>query len=326
MDIISEYDFGVQRKLLRKQRNLVDFLLKRLCKHLCRPELTDNHSTCFQPDFVIEMKAFASFNVYLPITLGQEAAVYIHKHSPCNVLIQTMGAVSELVKDFTNEEGFLNADKAKTILNVHLGKVLHENVHGEDYRKTQRLERFSGLYLNYTNVLQINSEYGVISVEIHPVIKVQKSLKNWFLRDYICSPSYFVANCSVTDKYPSPGLIWSLSFSDREREVELTYQRLFLMTVIFIEKFKLKVIKREEVLQVLYILESNEHVATKSFFDVLTILHSRLSSRCLYNYVVKEPFNMVQFENEVELIKVLNVIQQYKKCLRRYYCYETTSF
>ena len=321
MDIITEYDFQVQRKLLQKQRNLVDLLFKHLCKHLCQPELRYNCSTCFQPDFVIQVKKFACFNVYLPITLGQEAAVYIHKHSPCNVLIQTMGTVSELVRDFSNGEGFLNSDKAKTILNAHLGKALHEYVRDNDYIKTQRLERFSGLYLSYTNVLRINSEYRVINAEIHPVIKVQKSLKNWFLRDYICSPSHFVANCHTTDKYPSPGLIWNLSFSDREQEVELKYHRLFLITVAFIEKFKLKVIKRDEILQVLYILGNNEHGASKSFFDVLSILYSRVSSRCLHNYFVKEKVNMIQFENEVELIRIANVIQQYKKCLRRYYHY-----
>ena len=319
MDIITEYDFVVQRRLLLKQRDLVDIILKNLCKHLCQPDSKYNHATCFGHEFILLMEACNRFTVYLPVILHQESSIHVHNHSPCCVLLQNSGSVSEFMKGFINRERFLRSDGIKTVLNIHLRRAFDAYMHGKSQKRVRREHGYSALYLTYTNILRVISDYGVINIEILPAIRVQNSLKSWFSRGYTCSPSYFLAKCSPANKFPSPDLIWTLSFLDQEREIEHKHQRLFAMALVFIDKFELKVIQREEVLQTLFRLENNDNGMSKSLLDVLSFLDSTLSSKCMYNIFVKERANMLQFENEVEIIKASNTVHRYLRRLQSYY-------
>ena len=307
MEIITEYDLDAQKRLLVKQYNLVKEICKQICEHLCKSEL--NTTKCYNPDFVIHFEACNTFKVFIPLSLGQEVVLYVHKHSPFNVLIQAIGAVS----DVNNEEGFLSSEQVKATSNVQLRKAIDGCAKGS-------AEKFPTLSLTYTNALQIYSEYGDINVEVIPVIKVPDYLKGWFLKDYVFSPSYFVPQGIVTERFPSPHLVWSLSFSKQEQALQEKYKRQYLLTVIFRNKFKLKAIDRSMIMQALFQIEHVDYGEVGLFADVLLFLSSRFSSKCLYNYHAREEFNMIQFKSKAELSRSVNVIKKYLKCLRNYYC------
>ena len=312
MEIITEFDFETQRRLLVKQYKLVKEACKQLCKHLCKPE--SNAAIRYKPDFVIQFETCNTFKVFMPLSLGQEVAIYIHKHSSFNVLIQATGTVSKLVKDANVDgEGFMSSEQVMAISNVQLRKAI-------DACAKDNAERFPTLSLTYTNTLQIYSEYGDITVEVIPVIEVPEYLKVWFLKDYVFAPCYFVAKAIVTEKFPSPHLVWSLSFSKQEQGLQEKYERLYLLTAIFRDKFKLKMIDRSVIMQALIRIEHGDYGTRGSFFDVLSFLSSRFSSKCLYNYYAREEFNMIQFESKAELSRSVDAIKRYFKCLHSYYC------
>lgn len=314
--VITEYDFEIMKRRIMKERECVDSFVKSFLSHMpdllaCQLDLEN------RPIFDVIMVGPNEYKVYVPINLGREVAIYFHKHAPCKVLIQTGGKVLETWQECIHEDGFLSSVSANATLNLHLGHAFDGYIHSVDCKIARDTYKLSNVAMSYINVLQIITEFGITDIQIVPAIKVDRRHANWFLKDYTSSVTYVVAKGGSVNREGSPDLVWTLDFSETEAEIEQKYQRLFLISVLFVDKFKLKSVGRDEIMQVLLRIDGKYNGNRKAFPAVLSTLKDMLSSRCMYNFHVKEKLNLIQFPNEADVIRTLDVIGKYLKCFQR---------
>lgn len=155
MDVITEYDYESNRRLLCQKRKWINLAMKGLCKHLRAAELNQHGRESSLLDFDVIMHGLNEFTVHLAIELGQNVAVYIHEHSPCTVMIQIAGEIPLMWKKCVNEEGYLSSAITKAVLNLQLSHAFDAYSQSKDYKKAIEGGEFSELSLSYTNIIKI---------------------------------------------------------------------------------------------------------------------------------------------------------------------------